>query len=305
MTMHGHAGGRALGSVTGHPSAGGPAPGTPSGVTPVLEVSDLVVRYGDVVALDGASFALAPGRVTGLVGMNGSGKSTLFKSVVGLVRPTAGRVLVQGTDTQTARRRGDTAYVPQSEDVDWTFPLSVREVVMMGRYGHLGLTRRPRRADHDAVEQALDRVDLADLGDRQIGALSGGQRKRAFVARGLAQEAALMLLDEPFAGVDKRSEATITTLLRELAADGTAILVSTHDLASLETLCDDALLINRRILLHASPAEVLRPANLVRAFGVESSEREPPGAEPSRAVPSEAERSTTEPSDVERSEVAP
>lgn len=299
------AGGAAPGSAPRPAWAGGRAPVAAPGVTPVLEASDLVVRYGDVVALDGATFALAPGRVTGLVGMNGSGKSTLFKSVVGLVRPTAGRVLVQGTGTQAARRRGATAYVPQSEDVDWTFPLSVREVVMMGRYGHLGLTRRPRRADHDAVERALDRVDLVDLGDRQIGALSGGQRKRAFVARGLAQGAALMLLDEPFAGVDKRSEATITTLLRELAADGTAILVSTHDLASLETLCDDAMLINRRILLHASPAEVLRPENLVRAFGVEPSAGEPSGTGRSKTEPSGTGRTVAEPLRVGPSEVAP
>lgn len=259
-----------------------------SAPTPTLEVTDLTVHYGDVVALDGATFALAPGRVTGLVGMNGSGKSTLFKAVVGLVRPTSGRVLVQGTGTQAARRRGATAYVPQSEDVDWTFPLSVHDVVMTGRYGHLGLTRRPRRADHDAVRHALARADLTDLADRQIGALSGGQRKRAFVARGLAQGADLMLLDEPFAGVDKRSEATITALLRELAADGRTILVSTHDLASLAELCDDAMLIQRRILLHATPAEVLRPENLVRAFGVDLAEEGDPPAAPGPA-PSPAE----------------
>jgi manganese transport system ATP-binding protein len=239
---------------------------------PALEVRDLTVRYGAVTALDGATFTLRAGRVSGLVGMNGSGKSTLFKAVMGLVRPDAGHVRVQGLSTEQARRRGVVAYVPQTEDVDWTFPVAVRDVVLMGRYGRLGPARRPRRADHDAVDAALARVDLADLADRQIGALSGGQRKRAFVARGLAQEAGVLLLDEPFAGVDRRTEATLTLLLRELAADGRTVLVSTHDLQSLEELCDDAVLLQRRVLLHAPPAEVLRPDNLARAFGVDPAE---------------------------------
>ncbi|MPV37349.1 metal ABC transporter ATP-binding protein [Georgenia subflava] len=245
-----------------------------------LEVENLVVRYGAVTALDGATFALAPARVTGLVGMNGSGKSTLFKALMGLVRPDSGRVRVHGMTPEQARRRGTVSYVPQTEDVDWTFPVSVRDVVMTGRYGHLGLTRRPRRADHDAVAEALARVELTDLAHRQIGALSGGQRKRAFVARGLAQEARVLLLDEPFAGVDKRSEATVSRLLRELAADGRTVLVSTHDLQSLDVLCDDAVLLQRRVLLHADPREVLLPENLARAFGVDPAEV--PAQEPAR-----------------------
>ncbi|MFH5824444.1 metal ABC transporter ATP-binding protein [Georgenia sp. AZ-5] len=240
-----------------------------------LEVTDLTVRYGAVTALDGVTFALPPARVTGLVGMNGSGKSTLLKSVMGLVRPARGTVRILGAGTEQARRRGAVAYVPQSEDVDWTFPVSVRDVVLMGRYGRLGLTRRPHRQDREAVEAALDRVELLPLADRQIGALSGGQRKRAFVARGIAQGAQVMLLDEPFAGVDKRTEATITALLRELAADGRTVLVSTHDLQSLDTLCDDALLLQRRVLLHAAPREVLRPEHLARAFGVDLSDARP------------------------------
>lgn len=239
---------------------------------PTLEVSGLTVRYGPVTALDGATFALAAGRVTGLVGMNGSGKSTLFKAVMGLVRPDAGTVRVHGRGTEHARRHGTVAYVPQTEDVDWTFPVSVRDVVLMGRYGRLGLTRRPRRADHDAVDAALERVALTDLADRQIGALSGGQRRRAFVARGLAQEASVLLLDEPFAGVDRRTEATLTTLLRDLAADGRTVLVSTHDLQRLDELCDDAVLLHHHVILHAAPTEVLRPENLARAFGVDPAE---------------------------------
>jgi manganese transport system ATP-binding protein len=237
-------------------------------VTPALEVRDLRVSYGDVRALDGVDLTVAHGRVCGLVGVNGSGKSTLFKAVMGVVRAETGSVLVDGTDPDTARRRGTVGYVPQSEDVDPTFPLSVRDVVMTGRYGRLGPTRRPRREDHAAVDDALARVGLGDLADRQIGRLSGGQRKRTFVARGLAQGATVLLLDEPFAGVDKASEATIARLLRELAADGAAVLVSTHDLHALPALADEAALLHRRVLVHGTPQEVLRPENLALAFGV-------------------------------------
>src|SRR5690606_21312959 len=201
-------------------------------------------------------------RVTGLIGMNGSGKSTLFKSIIGLVRPAAGQVRLEGADPASARRRGLIGYVPQSEDVDWTFPVSVRDVVRMGRYGQQGPLRRARAADKRAVEEALERVELSDLADRQIGQLSGGQRKRAFVARGIAQGAGILLLDEPFAGVDKRSEATIVRLLRELAADGATVLVSTHDLHALPGLADEAVLLMRKVLMHGDPDEALRPESL-------------------------------------------
>src|SRR5690606_16999513 len=142
---------------------------------------------------------------------------TLFSAIMGTVRLAAGRVRLFGGDQAEARRANRVSYVPQAERVDWDFPLSVRDVVMMGRYGRMGITRRPRDLDRDAVESAIDRVGLTDLADRQIGELSGGQRKRVFVARGIAQEADLMLLDEPFAGVDKGSEGTIIELLRDLA----------------------------------------------------------------------------------------
>ncbi|MEV0675366.1 metal ABC transporter ATP-binding protein [Actinosynnema sp. NPDC050436] len=234
-----------------------------------IEVRDVVVCYGEVLALDGITLTLAPGRVCGLVGVNGSGKSTLFKAITGAVRPARGEVRVHGVPPSRARRSGAVAYVPQSEAVDWAFPVSVRDVVMTGRYGRLGFTRRPRRADHEAVDRALDRVGLSDLAGRQIGALSGGQRKRAFVARGIAQEARVLLLDEPFAGVDKRSEATITRLLRESAAGGATVLVSTHDLRALPALADEAVLLMRRVLVHGPPDEVLRPDNLARAFGLD------------------------------------
>jgi manganese transport system ATP-binding protein len=201
--------------------------------------------------------------------MNGSGKSTLFKVIMGMVKPDSGRVLINGQPPVKMRKEAGIGYVPQSEDVDWAFPLSVRDVVMMGRYGHLGFTRRPRKADKDAVEHALERVELSEYADRQIGQLSGGQKKRAFVARGIAQGATMMLLDEPFAGVDKRSEATITRLLRELAEDGATILISTHDLHALPQLCDEAVLLMRKVLMHGSPDTVLQPENLAMAFGLD------------------------------------
>nr|WP_258067778.1 metal ABC transporter ATP-binding protein [Pseudoclavibacter sp. RFBI5] len=235
-----------------------------------MEVDALTVHYGEVLALDRASLSIAPGRVCGLIGMNGSGKSTLFKSIMGVVRPDAGTVRILGGSSADARKRGSVSYVPQSEQVDWDFPLSVRDVVMTGRYGHLGITRRPRARDHSAVDAALERVELSELAGRQIGQLSGGQRKRAFVARGIAQEAEVLLLDEPFAGVDTRSQATMTSLLRELAGQGVCILIATHDLGSLPELADEAVLFNRRVLLHASPEEIIRPEHLALAFGIET-----------------------------------
>lgn len=234
-----------------------------------ISARDVVVRYGEVSALDGASLEVAPGRVTALVGMNGSGKSTLFKTIMGMVRPDAGTVLIEGADPRRAREAGRVGYVPQSEDVDWAFPVSVHDVVMMGRYGHQGMTRRVRPADRAAVADALERVELTEYARRQIGQLSGGQKKRAFVARGIAQGARVLLLDEPFAGVDKRSEATIVGLLRDLAADGCTVLVSTHDLHALPQLADDTVLLLRHVLFHGPVAEALAPEQLAAAFGLD------------------------------------
>lgn len=237
--------------------------------TPALQVDSVTVRYGPVLALSDASLKLGRGRVCGLIGMNGSGKSTLLKTIMGVVRPDRGSVRIYGGDPRAARRRGAVGYMPQSENVDWAFPVSVREVVMTGRYGHMGPTRRARAADRDAVDQAIEQVELTDFQHRQIGQLSGGQRKRAFLARCIAQGADLLLLDEPFAGVDKRSEATISRLLRRLADDGASVLVSTHDLHALPDLADEAVLLMRTVLMHDDPATVLQPANLARAFGLD------------------------------------
>lgn len=239
-----------------------------------LRVEDLTVRYGEVTALDSLSVRIAAGEVTGLVGMNGAGKSTLFGAIMGTVPIASGQVLLDDEEPARARRRGAIGYVPQGEAIDASFPVSVADVVMMGRYGHQGLTRRHRPADRRAVAEALARVELEDLARRPIGQLSGGQRRRAFVARGLAQGARTLLLDEPFAGVDKRSEALLVSVLRELTVDGCTVLVSTHDLHALPALADSAVLLRRRLLFHGPVAEALEPAMLARAFGLDPLARE-------------------------------
>ncbi|OKL47502.1 ABC transporter [Boudabousia liubingyangii] len=243
------------------------SPSALSHSNPSVSVRDLSVNYGPVRALTGATFDLYPGRVCALVGTNGSGKSTLFKSMLGIVKAQSGQVQILGLDPAQARKQALLSYVPQSEDVDWSFPLRVKDVVLMGRYRTMGFFRRPSSQDRQAVAEALERVDLSDLGDRQIGALSGGQRKRAFVARGLAQGAQVLFLDEPFSGVDRNSQGTITRLLKSLAQQGATVLVSTHDLESLPELASEALLIQKRILMHDRIETVLRPENLSLAFG--------------------------------------
>jgi manganese transport system ATP-binding protein len=235
-----------------------------------IEISSLTVRYDERLALDDVSLTITRGHVVGLIGMNGSGKSTLFRAIMGVVALESGSVLLDGAAPVHARKAGAVGYVPQTEAVDWAFPVSVRDVVMMGRYGRLGVTRRPRRADHDAVDNALLRVELTELANRQIGTLSGGQRKRAFVARGIAQDSSLLLLDEPFAGVDRRSEATMVRLLRELAAEGRTVVVSTHDLHALPELADEAILLRQRVLFQGPVADALTTANLARTFGFET-----------------------------------
>ncbi|WDF34910.1 metal ABC transporter ATP-binding protein [Arthrobacter agilis] len=246
-----------------------------------MDVRHLGVRYDDVRALDDVTVSLRAGSICGLIGVNGSGKSTLFKALMGLVVPQEGRVELFGGTTASARRAGLVAYMPQAEEVDWTFPVSVSDVVAMGVYGRLGAARRLRPADRAAVADSLDRVGLADLARRQIGQLSGGQRKRVFIARSIAQDARLLLLDEPFAGVDRSSERTMTALLTALRDEGRSVLVSTHDLAGVPAFCDEAVLLHRRVLAQGDPAAVLTHGNLARAFGAA-----PPDAVP--AVPTAA-----------------
>ena len=186
-----------------------------------LLVDDITVTYRNGhTALWDASFEIPRGTVTALVGVNGSGKSTLFKAVMGFVPTAKGEIRILGKSVRQALRENLVAYVPQSEEVDWAFPVLVDDVVMMGRFGHMGFLRRPSAADHAAVDEALSRVDMQRFRRRQIGELSGGQRKRVFLARALAQDGQVILLDEPFTGVDVKTEEQIVALLRELRAEG-------------------------------------------------------------------------------------
>lgn len=236
---------------------------------PVLEIDHLDVRYGEVVALAEVQLRIEPARVCGLVGVNGAGKSTLLQVLAGLIRPDRGRIRIAGRPPEQARRDGRIAYVPQHERVDWSFPISIREIVAAGRYGRQGPLRRPSPADRKAVDDAIEKVGLAELAERPVGQLSGGQRKRAFVARGIAQDADLLLLDEPFAGVDRASETGITRLLRALATDGRTVVVASHDLHALPTLCDEVALLRRRVLAHGPTAQMLVPQQLAPALGLD------------------------------------
>ncbi len=233
-----------------------------------LRVADVTVTYNNGhTALRDASFELAAGSICALVGVNGSGKSTLFKAIMGFVRPARGEVTIGGLPVREAQRKNWVAYVPQSEEVDWTFPVSVADVVMMGRYGFMNFLRIPRAIDKQRVRESLERVKMWDFRDRQIGELSGGQKKRVFLARALAQEGRVILLDEPFTGVDVKTEAAIIELLRELRAEGHIMLVSTHNLGSVPDFCDQVVLINRTVLAHGPTEKVFTAENLAIAFG--------------------------------------
>lgn len=233
-----------------------------------ISASNLSVVYRNgTVALSDASFEIPRGSICGLVGINGAGKSTLFKAIMGFVPLASGEVRLAGKPAGRSLTRNTVAYVPQSEDVDWNFPVLVEDVVMMGRYGHMGLMRRPTDTDRTKVTEALSRVNMTDLRERQIGELSGGQKKRVFLARALAQEGSIMLLDEPFTGVDVATEDAIIDLLRELRDEGHVILVSTHNLGSVPQFCDQVVLINQTVLGYGETESVFTQANLQRAFG--------------------------------------
>ena len=218
-------------------------------------------------ALNNASFRLGAGTICALVGVNGSGKSTLFKSIMGFVNPTAGTVRINGMPVRQSLKQHAVAYVPQAEEVDWQFPVSVSDVVMMGRYGAMNFLRIPRAVDRHKVEESLKRVSMWEFRDRQIGELSGGQKKRVFLARALAQGGRVILLDEPFTGVDVKTEDAIIALLHELRESGCIIFVSTHNLGSVPEFCDQVVLINRTVLAYGATADVFTAQNLAKAFG--------------------------------------
>ncbi|WP_438268403.1 manganese/iron ABC transporter ATP-binding protein [Mariluticola halotolerans] len=233
-----------------------------------IAVHDVTVTYRNGhTALRDASFETPTGTITALVGVNGSGKSTLFKAIMGFVRTAKGSISVLGMSVPEALKKSIVAYVPQAEEVDWSFPVLVEDVVMMGRYGHMNMLRMPRDADRHAVDEALERVGMSSFRKRQIGELSGGQRKRVFLARALAQNGQVILLDEPFTGVDVKTEEAIIILLKALRDEGRVMLVSTHNLGSVPEFCDRTVLVKNTVLAYGPTAEIFTHDNLEKTFG--------------------------------------
>ncbi|MDQ4429791.1 iron/manganese ABC transporter ATP-binding protein SitB [Yokenella regensburgei] len=232
-----------------------------------ISVANVTVTYRNGhTALRDASFTVPGGSIAALVGVNGSGKSTLFKAIMGFVRLNSGDISITGLSTRQALRRNLVAYVPQAEEVDWSFPVLVEDVVMMGRYGRMGMLRRPKAHDHEIVSKALERVDMLEYRHRQIGELSGGQRKRVFLARAIAQQGDVILLDEPFTGVDVKTEAKIISLLAELRDEGKTMLVSTHNLGSVTEFCDYTVMVKGTVLASGPTETTFTAENLEIAF---------------------------------------
>lgn len=247
--------------------------------TPSLQMTEVSVAYaagaqdisvtaaggnGRLHALQNITFTAQQGERIAVVGPNGAGKSTLFKLIVGTIKPSQGQVEVFGHGPTGHICIG---YVPQRNEIDWSFPVTVEDVVMMGRVGQIGLFRWPRRADWDVVRQSLARVEADHLAKKQIGELSGGQQQRIFIARALAQEAELLLLDEPLNGLDMPSQQTIFNILDKLRPDGVTVLVATHDLQLAADRFDKIMLLNKEMVAFAEPTAVLTSENLLQAYG--------------------------------------
>lgn len=238
--------------------------------TSCLVADGVSVSFGDKRVLDDISFELEAQKFYALVGVNGAGKSTLFKAMLGLVPMEAGRFSCFGLPMQRARQTGQVAYIPQYDAVDAQFPVQVYDIVMMGRYNYQGILRRPSAHDHKLCEEALTRVGMLDYAKRNLAELSGGQRKRVFIARALAQEANMMLLDEVFAGVDKKSELAILEVLQGLVHEGKSMLVAVHDLRQARQYFDAALVLNKKVLGAGNVDEVLSPELIARAYDIDT-----------------------------------
>ncbi|WP_019006017.1 metal ABC transporter ATP-binding protein [Cohnella laeviribosi] len=248
---------------------------------PPLAVSGLTVAYRKKPVLRDVTFEIDERQLVGIIGPNGAGKSTLIKAILGLQPALSGEALIYGKPYKVNRKL--VGYVPQRESVDWDFPTSALDVVMMGRYGHLGLFRRPGARERELAMDCLDKVGMADFAHRQISQLSGGQQQRVFLARALAQDATLYFMDEPFAGVDAATEKAIVTLLNELKRNGKTVLVVHHDLATVADYFDSVLLLNGEVIACGPTETTFTPERLQQAYGgklafVARSEREPAGA---------------------------
>jgi manganese/zinc/iron transport system ATP- binding protein len=231
----------------------------------ILSVEELTVNYDKTPVLWDINFKIPKGSLVGIVGPNGAGKSTLLKTLLGMVEPLSGKVQFFGQNFSKVRKR--VAYIPQRNSVDWDFPLSAEEVVLMGRYGHLGPLRWARAQDREIAKQALEKVGMLAFADRQIGQLSGGQQQRVFIARALAQEADLYLMDEPFAGVDQATEKALILLFEELAAQGKTLLIVHHDLGSANRYFKWLLMLNTCLVASGPLKEIFTQENLLRTYG--------------------------------------
>ena len=232
---------------------------------PALEVRNLWAGYNGKPVLEAISFQVDRGDMVGIIGPNGSGKSTLIKTILGLVKPMRGEVLVLGRDGTPERHL--VGYTPQTELVDWDFPVTVFDVALMGRYSRRGLFRRTTKEDREAADASLELVKIFDLRDRLIGELSGGQRRRVLLARAMAHNPELLLLDEPMAGLDATAQHQLLDLLDELRAKGATVILSTHDLSCVSSRCDKAACLNRRLIAFGKPSEVLNEQVLGDTFG--------------------------------------
>jgi len=230
-----------------------------------LKIENASIGYGDKIVLHDLSFQISHGARVAVVGPNGAGKSTLFKALVGLLPLKSGSIFIHGQSLGT--HKDCVAYVPQREDVDWRFPVTVRDVVMMGRFGQIGWLKQPAARDKQIVEKSLAQMGIADLADRSIGQLSGGQQQRAFLARALAQEPHILLMDEPFTGVDITTQEATFNLLDHLREREVTAMISTHDLNLAASRFDLILLLNHRLIVYGEPHTVLSQENLQRAFG--------------------------------------
>jgi ABC-type Mn2+/Zn2+ transport system ATPase subunit len=234
-------------------------------MTPAIEIRGLRAGYGERIAIDDVDLSIARGSLTAIFGPNGGGKSTLLKCIAGLMTPRAGTISVLGEPVGVAAKR--IAYVPQAEQVDWSFPITVEEVVAMGRTPLIGPLRRPSAADRAAVRAALERVDMLDAAERQIGALSGGQRRRVFLARAIASDPEIYLLDEPVTGVDPTTQEKIMNVLDDEAKRGRTVIATTHDLACAAQRFHDVVALAGRVIVHGAAQLVLDREVLEKTYG--------------------------------------
>lgn len=232
---------------------------------PALEVNQLMVNYGHTRVLWDVSLSIPPGMLIGIIGPNGAGKSTFIKAALGLIKPLSGKIEFFGSSLKKIRQK--ISYVPQRESVDWDFPITVRELALMGCYGKLGLFRNPRKADYTLVDAYLEKVGMLEYADRQISQLSGGQQQRVFLARALVQEADIYFLDEPFAGVDHATEGILIQMLKQLSSEGKTVFVVHHDLNTVEQYFDWLILLNMHLIASGKTNDVFTPEYLNATYG--------------------------------------